>query len=482
MSRVLAALALFLAVVPFAAAQPQPGEPIPLTLSPATLPEPALRYRLLPDGRDLVPGNAAAIHYRSMAAFAENKALLDAVRGGSWDIWMTMPLKDLPRPEVAARLAEQQHLLDNLNMAAHRRDCDWQLAGRPEGIALLLPEVQTFRAVIRVIVVQARYELAGGHTAAALQALQPGYALSYHLGRGQTLIHVLVGAAAAAILDKELEEILQQPECPNLYWALTVLPRPYLDLSNAIEEEGTLLERTWPALKRLEEGPMSPEQIHALRKEIVKPSQSLNLRPATIVDSLNQTADQERAYPASRQSLLEQGLSAQEVDAMPLFQVVALEAIRRYHRAWDDYVQWIHVPNFGSEPGCRQAFQRLQTAAGNVEYRVLLAQRLGSNFSFLQPPPLDRINNAVTRTDRRFEALRCVEALRLHAAKHGGRLPASLKDVTEVPVPVDPRTGKPFTYEIHGDKAKLSAPLPEGEKTPLYERLSYELTLQGAPR
>jgi hypothetical protein len=478
MSRPFACFLALLATAPFAAAQPQPGEPIPLTLRPAGPPSPASKYRLLPDGRDLVPGNAAALYYRSMAGFAENKALLDGIRGGQWDLWSNMPLDQLPRAEVYAQLSEQQYLLRQLDQAAHCRDCDWELAGRPEGIALLLPEVQTFRAVIRVVVVRARYELAAGHHAEALQALQAGYALAHGLGRGQTLIHVLVGAADAAILDRELEEIIQQPGAPNLYWALTVLPRPFLDPTPSIEEEGTLLERQWPALKRLEEGPMSPDQVHALRKDLRRTWPLFYRFPAaTPMDYLAQTWDQTRAYPDARRALIDQGLAAEEVDAMPLLQAVALDAVRRYHRAWDDFVQWTHVSDFGREPGYKQSFDRLKRAAERVQHLVLFPMRLGPEYDFLSPPPLEKIYNAIARTDRRFEALRCVEAIRLYAANHGGRLPASLKDVTEVPIPIDPMTHKPFAYEAHGDRAKLAAPpLPDTPNPAL--RLSYEITLR----
>jgi hypothetical protein len=477
MSRIFACFIVLLAVAPFAAAQPQPGEPIPLTLSPA-VPSPAPKYRLLPDGRDLVPGNAAAIYYRSMAAFAENRALLDGINNGTWDLWMTMPLDQLPRADVLAKLSEQQYLLRELDQAARCRDCDWQLAGRPEGIGLLIPEVQKFRAVIRIVVVRARYDLAAGHFPEALEALQSGYALSHHMGRGQTLIHVLVGVAMAMILDKELDEVLQQPAAPNLYWALTVLPRPFHDPRTAIDEEGTVLERSWPAVKQLEEGPMTPEQVRELRQDIARYFQRFNMPRPTPQDYLTQTWEQTRAYPEARARLLKEGLPAAEVDAMPLVQVVALDAVRRYHRAWDEFIPWTHVPNFGREPGYKQAFARLNKVAQEAEYLVLFPKRLGNALELLQPPPLERIYTATSRAERRFAALRCVEALRLFAAGHDGRLPASLKDVTEVPIPLDPVTNGPFEYDAHGDKAKLTAPLQDGDKTPPYERLSYDITLR----
>jgi hypothetical protein len=476
MSRVLACLLVLLTAAPFAAAQPQPGEPIPLTLGPAALPSPASAYRLLPDRPDLVPGNAAAIYYRSMASFAENPALLDSINSGQWFVWSQTPLDHLPRGEVLAKLSEQQHLLRDLDQAARCRDCDWELAGRPEGLSLLLPEVQKSRAVIPVIVVRARYELAAGHHAEALRGLQAGYAFAYHLGRGPTLVHVLVGAAMAYLLDQELDEIAQQPGAPNLYWALTMLPRPFLDPAFAIDEERTLLERQWPAVKRLEEGPMSPQQVRAFRQDIARPFRRSGVGPPTPAEMLAQLWDHERAYPEARRALIDQGVPAEEVDAMPLLQAVALDAVRCYHRAWDDYWPWTRVPDFEHQPGFHRAYDRLKKAAERVEYLVLFPRSLSPGLEALSPVPLVKIAGAIRRTDRRFAALRCVEAIRAYAAEHGGRLPPSLKDVTEVPVPLDPATDRPFAYEVHGDKAWLTAPPLAGNSIPGF-RLSYDITL-----
>ena len=53
------------------------------------------------------------------------------------------------------------------------------------------------------------------------------------------------------------------------------------------------------------------------------------------------------------------------------------------------------------------------------------------------------------------------QAIRLHAATHEDKLPKSLGDVTEVPVPVNPFTGGPFVYRLEGDTAILEAAGPE---------------------
>src|SRR5262249_12962990 len=59
--------------------------------------------------------------------------------------------------------------------------------------------------------------------------------------------------------------------------------------------------------------------------------------------------------------------------------------------------------------------------------------------------------------------------------------PAALGEVTEVPVPLDPLTGKPFVYRLAGGKATLYGPPPAGEQPGPSNSLSYELTWHGDP-
>ena len=44
-----------------------------------------------------------------------------------------------------------------------------------------------------------------------------------------------------------------------------------------------------------------------------------------------------------------------------------------------------------------------------------------------------------------------------------GRLPESLADIKEVPVPNDPYTGNPFQYQVQGNTATITAGPPAGK-------------------
>ena len=64
----------------------------------------------------------------------------------------------------------------------------------------------------------------------ALRTAKTIFALAQHLGEHPTFVGNLVGFATATMAIGPLEEMLEQPGCPNLYWALTHLPDPLVPL------------------------------------------------------------------------------------------------------------------------------------------------------------------------------------------------------------------------------------------------------------
>jgi hypothetical protein len=88
-----------------------------------------------------------------------------------------------------------------------------------------------------------------------------------------------------------------------------------------------------------------------------------------------------------------------------------------------------------------------------------------------------KVRRAQGRLEQRLALLRHVEALRLYAADHQGRWPETLTDVN-VPLPVDPFTGKPFHYTREGDTAHLrGSPPPGAENIPAHNP-HYAITIQ----
>src|SRR3954453_20222663 len=94
------------------------------------------------------------------------------------------------------------------------------------------------------------------------------FAMSWHMSEHPTLIGDLVGIAIAFVAIGPLEEMLERPGCPNLYWALTDLPIPLVPLDRGLEGERMLIAAELRALD--EHAPMTAAQIKALCAHIDK--------------------------------------------------------------------------------------------------------------------------------------------------------------------------------------------------------------------
>jgi hypothetical protein len=469
--RLLALLALAVSAAP-AAAQPPLAEPIKLTLPPAGAPVPAQKYLLLPELSDQTPGNAVQLYYRAFSpewwSNVRKREVMEKVEKAS-----ETPIAQLKTSDLGWLL--DFNALREVDRGARRAYCEWELTDRlkEDGISLLLPDIQAMREFALFLTVRARLEMAEGQLDKALYTLQTGFALARHVGDGTTLIQALVGVAIANRMLAQVEELLRQPGAPNLYWALSDLPRPFIDLRKPLQGEKLWLYGTWPELREVDSANLSPAQRERLLKiaAIIVVDTQANYKTWTpdTAARLAVIAQVAKAYPGAKQALIATGRKPEEVEALPALQVVLIEALRDFERRRDDEFKWIALPYPAARPGLERAEQSLKESAARPE-GIPLAQTM--------LPALIKVNDAAARLDRHIAALRCVEALRLYAAAHDGKLPAALDDVKEVPVPPDPMTGKAFGYRVSGDTATLSAGAPAGAAARPENTLVYEVTLR----
>jgi hypothetical protein len=267
-----------------------------------------------------------------------------------------------------------------------------------------------------------------------------------------------------------VEELIQAPDSPNLYWALTDLPRPLIDLRKPLQGEKLLLPAEFVDLKAIETEPLSPQAQRRILKRLDF------LRGVTGSDP--RSASEKRlgflpfalkAYPGAKRALIALGRKAADVEAMPVLQVILIDALQQYRRLRDDVFKWVNVPY----PQARPRWMKL-----NEDIRETEKKNPGAAVFLAFVPALQKVHEATLRLERHVAALRCVEALRLHAAAHGGKLPAKLSDITEVPVPDDPVTGKGFVYQVNGDRVTLRDPPLADGRLALPAPLHYELTFK----
>jgi hypothetical protein len=134
---------------------------------------------------------------------------------------------------------------------------------------------------------------------------------------------------------------------------------------------------------------------------------------------------------------------------------------------FDDMAKWSNLPYPDARTGLERVETRVKIERG--QGGALLAGTL--------LPALTKAHAATVRIERRLAALRCLEAVRLYADAHDGKLPDKLNAITAVPVPVDPFTGSAFEYSRDGDKAVLTGPAPGNEPAGPNNFLRYEVRI-----
>ena len=426
---------------------------IRMTVRPAAEPVPALKYRFLPRASDQKVGNAALLYYR----------MLDRIDGkddgDKLAEWLDLAPDKLPRAEVRRMLDKYAAILKETALAARRDHCNWAFPFREEGLNTALPPLSKFRHLAKVLALRARLEIAEGQLDKAIRTLQTGFAFSRHQADGDLLISGLVGAAMTDMMLRQVQALSQAPDAPNLYWSLSALGRPAVDISKGLWNEAEGLYLWFPALRDVTKKPVRLEDYEGLFGGHV-----FNTTASTTERKLAATAMGIKLYPHARKYLAGKGHSAKQIDAMGVPQAIAIYMVETFERLRDNMFKWFLLPYHEAHADIRRSELALRTAVADPAMPGFpLAMML---------PALGRAYFHQVRLDRRVAAFRCIEAVRMYAAGHDGKLPSKLGDIRAVPVPLNPVTGRPFGYTRAGRTFTLIADAPSdmrGEDTDRYE-------------
>jgi hypothetical protein len=411
-----------------------------------------LHYRLVPGPLDRTPGNAAPLWRLASEAFRRSPRKVTPKE----EVWRSTetPLKDLPRKEVRDFLVFHAGALRLAREAACRERCDWEMP--PLTIQTIhefvpLEMLQQCRELAVLLGIQYRLQLAEGRFEDAAETLQTGFALARDLCEADMMLQPLVGIAIGAIMFSHVEEWLQTPGSPNLYWALTVLPRPFLDVRRSFEHELNTLHRSFPRLRRLNREALTERQADDLLQEVFGClSRGVADAPGPLrwLRDFNAGRMTKELYPAARQHLLDLGRPAGEVEALPKSQVVLMHYVNEHDRVRDEVIEAVALPPW-------QAVPRMEKLT-----KPFRGGKPGNPILVLLMPAIDKTYHARVRSARDLARLRAAEALRSYAAAHEGKPPAKWEDIADVPLPVDPVTGKGFEdfYHVEDGRGVLEVP------------------------
>ena len=470
-----------------------------LKVRPMPAPEPVLQYLLLPEVRELNPGNPAQWYLRCFAEqrnfFFSKGAVAERAR------YLSLPLAELER-ETAQQRQYGGGALTQADWAARLDALDWQVLERvqTDGFSLRQPELGPLRVLATALKVRFRIEIAGRRFDDAVRTAKTMFALARHLGENPTRAANQLGLSAAHLALDALEEMVQQPGCPNLYWALTDLPTPLVDIRKGFQGERSLVTTELQALRadavmsdeevervvnrlfgamshdRMQAG-LPPRNLHAGLTARTKEAEKIRtIRDRLLQEYLTALANR-RLLPENRfglvdpmrgqktaravfDRLLEAGQAKDMIQKFSPLQVILLEEKRQFTMHSDERMKLLALAPWQID---KMPSEELKRGA-----KDLLADLL---------PPVIPARREQGRLEQRIALLRHTEALRLYAADHEGKLPEKLSDMV-VPLPDDPFTGKPFVYRIEGATAHLGGNLPREEEKSAEYRIHYAVTLE----
>jgi hypothetical protein len=440
-------------------------DPIELRISPRPVPIPALGYRLFPLESERNPGDAAPIYIRNSIGMTE---AMSKEIGEKAAAWKELPLDEFPTAEARRFVDRWKNKLDQIAFGSRRQTCSWNYTlneQKEDALMILMPDAQAMRDWFRLLALKARVEIAEKKYDEAVRTIETGLAFGRHVGDGPFLISTLVGVACVNVMLAELDVLLAQPDAPNLYWALTALPRPVVNMRTAMENEQELGVWLVPEITDLDRSRTAAEwsallaRLHTRLMHLQKTAVAVNGKVIEVGEDITLPQFRAAYLPEARAYFKERNRST---EGMSDDQVLVLSIADRYRELRDDWYKLFYLSSPEAAPYYNEPMEPKQEfKKGPV-----------AMFAWLLPTIVS-VKIAETRPDRKVAALRIVEALRMHAAKEG-RLPESLDEIKIVPIPIDPMTGKPFAYHREGATAVLSGPPPQ----PKQPGLTYRITLR----
>jgi len=447
-------------VEPIALRPTAPQSGFRLTVDPVAPPTPSLKFELLPPPNECQPGNAALYHQRATLVAAELPPQVRTQFEERYRRWTENPLAPSDVKEVREWLEWHQAVIGELRTAAYREKCefDHQLRGlsSTESLNFRLPEIQAMRQLGRVLRIKARLEIQEGRFDDALDSMRIGFRTSRDAATSPLTISGVIGIASASATAVSLAEWSAASNSPNLYWAISALPRPLVDIRHGLQHERRLVEQFYPAMKDAEHSRRSAEEWN---QEFAKAFLAL-MSIGSSQD--NRTEDDKqwsitnfllKAYPSAKRQLIAAGFDPQRVESLPPAQVVTIQTERVARYACDELLKWLAFPT-------HQALAGLEASESKLRQENILREDPTFSQGALPIVPLVMpyvyaVRLSQARLENTLAVYQLIEVLRWHAATEGGKLPATLADIKVAPVPRDPLTGEPFVYRLESGMAVI---------------------------
>ena len=428
-------------VRPLIADEPEPTE---LTIHAKAIETPVLKYRLSPSEADIGPGNAVTILLRMPW---EQTNWMNRVFPTLQE-WNTRPL-DAPEWGTSKGVLPETFYRE-MKRAAYRREASWEypIEESSSPYMILLPDVQQMRIWLgNGLSAKIRYHISCGQFAEAREGILVGLANSRHIA--QTTFYVTQGVARAIdnIMLARVEELISQPNSPNLYWALSTLPDLQTELHRAANFEGSMFAMTFPAVNDFDR-PRDANDWGKMVQQLVSFLEELDELPRQEATNPDSSA---KAYVATVAQQARTDLSTYSgIGQEKVTKMTDDEAVVRWYAslrmAYDEHFAAVMMlpPN-----EVWPEMKKLQSELDSLKVRTGTSCAFyATKWTFV----------SVWSLKRKIQALRIIEAVRHYASSHDGKFPKSLDEMKDVAIPIDPLTNQPFNWRVDEEVAILAAP------------------------
>ncbi len=366
----------------------------------------------------------------------------------------------------AARVETPLVDFSELRRAAYCREASWQYPSIGEQLNCFvdIPGMSNIRVRLRGLAVDCRADIAEGKLDDAVEKITVGLGVIAHCEAAPIALAKVIQIDNASLFLDRIEEMQQHSKSPNLYWALSQIPAPFINLHTALDWERHTLHRE-TGIKELED--ICGEQEWKIVRQRLQRIVSEQTSPRAFV--LFERGDAAQPLAGDLATVREQLLETLpsligKVPKMSEDELIVNWFFAMRQAEWDRILRGMLLPPPQGLPLIRKAYRRHWA----MQTRPVYSR---------QVPEITDIYTGAWSLRRRIDILRIVEAIRDFAARNGGVLPESLEAITELPVPDDVMTAQPFRYcvtdgiaYLHGEAVNMDSEVED--------RLRYRIELR----
>jgi len=204
--------------------------------------------------------------------------------------------------------------------------------------------VQDTRNISRVLALQTRVAIAEKRFDDAVRLMRMNYQLAGNVNKMNFLVSSLVAIGEVGITNDTMIDLIATPGSPNMYWALTELPRPIVDLRDSFRMDVTMFNRIFPELFEAAGTDRSVEHWKGLMEELADSiaataASTGQARTSGLLEDQSPPTPEQLAfklgptvvgilgYKNAKQQLIDSGADAKDVEAMPVGQVLTTSMV-----------------------------------------------------------------------------------------------------------------------------------------------------------